>query len=315
MSDAPDIEVLIPHHNRAASLARTLDALAAQTLRAEVCVIDNASTDGTAEMLSGGHPEVRVVSLAANLGFGAAINRGAETSRARLLVLLNNDAVPDARFIELIEAAQRGTGAEMVAACLRSPDGRVESLGVEVDRSLNAYDAGHGGDFEPGVAAEPLGPTGGAGAYLRAAFNEVGGFDETIFAYLEDVDLAIRMRLAGMTCAVQPAAFAYHEHSATLGARSAAKNELVGFARGYLLWKHGRSLPVGARAWAHATDAIVYLGKAVMDRNVSALRGRLRARRVTRSRERPGANPALGSLPLLDLGRRASLRRRLERRR
>lgn len=315
MSADPGIEVLIPHHNRAASLARTLKGLAAQTVRSGICVIDNASSDGTLEMLRAEYPDVRVVALPENLGFGAAVNRGAADSDARLLVLLNNDAVPDRHFLERIDAAQRREGAEMVAACLRARDGRVESLGVEIDASLNAYDAGHGLDYDPGIVVHPLGPSGGAGAYLRGAFAAVDGFDEAIFAYLEDVDIALRMRLAGMTCAVAADAFAWHEHSGTLGARSAAKNDLLGFARGYLLWKHGRSLRARDRAWAHFTDAVVYAGKVPFDRNLAAVKGRLRARRTFGKLQRPPAKAGFAGVPLSSLGRIEGLSRRLARRR
>jgi GT2 family glycosyltransferase len=143
----------------------------------------------------------------------------------------------------------------------------------------------------------------------------VGGFDETIFIYYEDVDLAIRMQLDGMSCVAAPDAFVRHEHSATVGARSARKNELLGFARGYLLWKYGRNLTLRERARGLLTDAVVYAGKAVIDRNVAALRGRRRARRVTGDRVRPPADPRFAEMPLLRLGLRESLSRRLARRR
>jgi len=317
VSAAPTVEVLIPHHNRIDSLRATLDSLRRQTAPASVCVVDNASTDGSREVLAAEYPEVRVVALERNYGFGAALNRGARESEADLLVLLNNDAVADERFVERVRDRFAATGAEMVAACLRAPSGEVESLGVELDRSLNPYDAAHGAAFEelPGLRVEPLGPSGGAGGYAREAFAAVGGFDERIFAYLEDADLALRMRLAGMSCAVAPDAFVWHHHSATLGARSAAKNELLAYARGYLHWRYGRSLSLGQRARALATDAVVYAGKAVIDRDLGSVRGRLRLRREVRGAARPPRDPRFADLPLLELGWRESLARRLARRR
>src|SRR5690606_13959814 len=154
-------------------------------------------------------PEVRVVALERNYGFGAALNRGARDSEAELLVFINNDAVADDRLVERIGARFAAGGAQMVVASLRAPSGEVESLGVQLDRSLNPYDAAHGAAFgELGsLGIIPLGPSGGAGAYARDAFAAIGGFDEQLFAYLEDVELALRMRLAGMSCAVAPDAF------------------------------------------------------------------------------------------------------------
>ena len=309
------IEVVIPHYNGAIEMRRTLDALGEQTLRPAICVVDNGSTDDSVAMLTRDYPDVRVVSLERNVGYSAAVNAGARTSNARLLVVLNDDAVADPELIERVDAAQRRADAEMVAACLRSPDGRVESLGVEVDRALNPYDACHGAEFSRNLEARPLGPCGGAAAYLREAFESLGGFDETIFIYYEDVDLAIRMRLAGMSCAPAPDAFVWHEHSATVGARTSRKNELLGFARGYLLWKYGRNLSLAERASGLASDLVVYAGKAVVDRNAGALRGRVRAWHAVRGRPRPAADPRFDDLPLLRLRLREALHRRLIRRR
>jgi len=281
-----------------------------------VCLVDNASSDVTREMVAERFPEVRVVALDRNLGFGAALNRGVEGSEAELVVFTNNDAVMDPRFVELLVEAADDSGAEMAAGCLRSPGGPVESLGVEVDRSLTAYDVGHGlADPARYAGPPPLGPSGGAALLVREAFQRIGGYDEGFFAYLEDVDLAIRLRLGGATCALAAGAIAWHEHSATLGARSVAKNELLGFSRGRLLWKYGRSLTLAERVRAHGTDLVVYSGKAAIDRNLGAFRGCLRARRELGRLPRPDAEPRLRNLPLTDVGLRESLARRLARRR
>jgi N-acetylglucosaminyl-diphospho-decaprenol L-rhamnosyltransferase len=309
------VEVLIPHYNGGEDMRRALDALRDQTTRPMVCVIDNGSTDDSVEMLARDYPEVRVLELGENLGYSVAVNAGAKTSGARLIVVLNDDAIADPEFIETILSVQDRTGAEMVAACLRSPDGKVESLGVEVDRALNPYDACHGDAYTSKLDARPLGPCGGAAAYLRDAFEGLGGFDETIFIYYEDVDLAIRMRIAGMTCAPAPKAFVWHEHSATVGARTSRKNELLGFARGYLLWKYGRNLTLRERAVGIFTDTIVYAGKAAIDRNIGAFQGRLRVKRAIRDLEQPDQDPRFDDLPLLQLSLRESLARRLLRRR
>jgi GT2 family glycosyltransferase len=210
-------------------------------------------------------------------------------------------------------AAQAASGAEMVAGCLARPDRRIESLGVEVDRSLIAYDVGYGEPLD-GVAERhpdpPLGPSGGAGAFLRDAFHSVGGFDEGFFAYLEDVDLGIRMRMAGMRCALAPGAIAWHEHSATLGSGSAAKNRLMGSGRGRLARKYGANIGARDRARGHLIDAIAYAGKAVIDRNLGAVRGRLAAARGPRE----PVDPRFANVPLTDRGVIASLRLRLARR-
>ena len=310
------VEVLIPNWNRASLLPVVLDSLRAQSATPAVCVIDNGSSDGSADMVEHDFPDVRVIRLSKNLGFGAAVNAGARSSRADLIALLNNDAVADAHFVERIDATSRSSGAEMIAACLRQPDGSVDTLGVVLDQSLVPYDLAHGEPYAAAANSDlvPFAPCGGAASFTREAFLRIGGFDETLFAYLEDVDLGIRMRLAGMRCAAAYGAFAWHEHSATLGSGTAAKNRLVGRGRGYLLWKYGANLSRSERMRGLLIDGVVYAGQAVLDRNLGAIHGRMAARRSRPSRSRPLPAPGFASLPLARIGLAKSLRLKLSRR-
>jgi GT2 family glycosyltransferase len=310
--------VVIPTWNRRESLARTLESLRAQTTPVSVIVVDNASTDGTAEMLAGEFPDVRRIGLDANRGFGTAVNRGVVAATTDSVVLLNNDTVAEPNFVaELVVAAERA-GAEMVAGCLRRTDGAIESLGVEIDRSLVAYDVWYGEPYERALGEpppEPLAPSGGAALFRRAALVDAGGFDEELFAYLEDVELGIRLRRAGGSCVTAPLAVAWHEHSGTLGSGAPAKNRLMGRSRGYLLWKHGAALTLPARLRGALIDAAVYTGQAAIDRNLDALRGRLSERRRLAGRERPASPSGLDGVPIVDRGAGAALRLRLARRR
>ena len=310
-------EVVIPTWNRRESLRRTLESLRSQTAPVAVTVVDNGSTDGTAEMLAREFGEVRGVRLGSNLGFGAAVNRGVAAAESEWVVLLNNDTVAEPSFAAELIGAAEGAEANMVAGCLRRADGAIESLGVEVDVSLVAYDVWYGEPYERVMrdsVPEPLAPSGGAAAFRREPLLELGGFDEDLFAYLEDVELGIRMRLAGGRCAVAPRAVAWHEHSATLGSGAPAKNRLMGRSRGYLLWKYGAGLSLRARARGAVIDGAVYAGQAAIDRNLDALRGRIEERRRLRGRGRPPADPGLASLPLVERPLSEALRLRLARR-
>ena len=308
-----ELEVLIPHHRGRESLRRTLASLEHQAGEVAVCVADNGSDDGSREMLAAEHPAVRVLELGCNRGFGAAVNAAARSSDARIVCLLNNDAEADERFCAELAAAAERSGAEAVAGVLRLPDGTIDSAGVQADRSLVAYDHLHGEPYPPlAGAGDPLGPCGGAAAFDREAFVALGGFDEGFFAYLEDLDLAIRMRLAGMRCALAPAAFAWHRHAGTLGAGSAGKNRLLGRGRGRLLWKYGAGLGAGARARGLLVDGVTYLGQLALDRNAAAIRGRADERRSHRGEARP-AGADLSALPLLEVGAADSLRQRWSR--
>jgi GT2 family glycosyltransferase len=306
-----DLEVVIPHHRGRETLGRALAALAAQTAVPRVCVADNGSTDGSREMLAAEHPGTRVLELGSNLGFGAAVNAAVRSSDARTIALLNNDAEADERFCAELAAAAAG-GAEAVAGVLVLPDGTIDSAGVQADRSLVAYDHLHGERYPPSPGAPaPLGPCGGAAAFDREAFLALGGFDEGFFAYLEDLDLAIRLRLAGMRCELAPAAFARHRHAGTLGAGSAGKNRLLGRGRSRILWKFGAGLRARDRAGGAIVDGVTYLGQLALDRNAAAVRGRWEERRARRGEPRPPAD--LSGLPLLDVGPAEALRRRWSR--
>jgi GT2 family glycosyltransferase len=310
-----EIEVLIPTVDGGERLRRALDSLRAQMLPAAVCVVDNGSGEPTREVIAE-FEEVRVVRSEHNLGFGAALNLGVSGSRAELVVFLNDDAVADPLFVERLAGARSASGAEMIAGCTVRPDGLIDSAGIEIDRSLIAYDLFHGEGYgrPEHRGRAPLAPSGGAAGFDREAFVAVGGFDEGFFAYLEDVELGIRMSAAGMRCAAAYDAFAWHHHSATLGSGSADKNRLMGRSRGYLLRKYGDQLGVADRLRGALIDAVTYAGQIAIDRNAAAMRGRLEARAL--GPRSPWDSPVdLGAVPRLEVGVAAALRVRLGRRR
>ena len=195
------------------------------------------------------------------------------------IVLANDDAVYEPDFVgQLIGALDPEAGVMMAAGALRADraPGVLDTAGIEIDRTLLAFDYLHGRPVEilERELADPFGPSGAAAAYDRAAFVAMGGFDEQIFAYFEDLDLALRMRLAGWTCRLAAGARGSHQHAATLGSGSRQKNYLMGFARGYLLRKWGVISPDRAIAVA-ARELAICSGQAVVDKNLQCLRGRI----------------------------------------
>ena len=192
--------VVIPTFNARDLLADALASIEAQTVPVEIVVVDNASTDGTVEMLETRFPRVAVVRNSENLGFGRAVNRGVEDAAAAdVIVLVNNDAVCEPDFMERLLDRSPTPAVGMVAGVLLqgSAPELVDSAGIELDTTLRSWDMLWNRPVdELAHAAEPVGPCGGAAAYRRSAFVELGGFDERFFAYWEDVDLALRFRLA-----------------------------------------------------------------------------------------------------------------------
>ena len=258
---------------------RCLEHLRLQTLSHTVIVCDNGSSDGTAKHLRTAFPEVQVVELGVNLGFAAACNRGVRAGKGDFVVLLNNDVECSAEFLNRLVAPLRDDDSlGSVAALLLKPgEDRIESFGLAVDPTLAGYPRLRGLPAGQAQATHPVlvGPSGAAGAYRREAWEAVGGLDEGVFSYGEDVDLALRLRAAGWSTAGAADAVSVHLGSATAGARSPSQRYQGGFARGYFLRRYGilRSR-VGVRV--AATEAVVVLGDALMfSHDLAALRGRV----------------------------------------
>jgi N-acetylglucosaminyl-diphospho-decaprenol L-rhamnosyltransferase len=295
-------------------LVETLHTLAAQTLSAECVVIDNGSCDGSIEYVERELPEVRLVRLQSNLGFGPALNEGVRRYPADLLVFANNDVLYEPRFLEcLLDSA--GTGDATAAGVLRNGGDPVtiDSAGVVVDATLLAFDYLHGQLVEDALtAASPLGPTGAAALVPLIAFCSVRGFDDRIFAYLEDVDLALRMRLEGIRCRLAPEARGTHRHSATLGSGSREKNRLMGWSRGYMLRRYGVMTQPRLALRALATEVVICAGQLTVDRTTSGMSGRLRGWRAGATLPRrviPSGSTE--DVPLWEALRRRAARRRV----
>lgn len=230
-------------------------------------------------------------------------------------MLINDDCVCEPGFVEAIVAPlDPAAGVVMAAGVLRDqadPE-LIDTAGMQLDETLLVYDYLNGMPLAALAGApDPIGPSAAAAAFDAGAFAEVGGFDENLFAYWEDVDLVLRLLAAGGSCRLAREAVGTHEHSATLGSGSAAKNRLMGFGRGYVLRKWRvvtprRLLPVLAR------EAVLVGGQALIDRNLSGLPARVRGWRAARP-ERPYPPEVAERGGGDDLLR--TLRRRLRRRR
>jgi N-acetylglucosaminyl-diphospho-decaprenol L-rhamnosyltransferase len=302
--------VYIPNYNGAAWVGRALEGLRGQSRPVDVVVADNGSIDGSTELLGERFPEVRVLGFEENLGFGRAINRAVAEVPGDPVILLNNDATPEPCFVEAL-LGELGKEVDAVAGVLlqeRAPE-LIDSAGVVAEVTLMGFDYLHG---EPAASAakapDPLGPTGGAALYRRPAFEAVGGFDERIFLYYEDLDLALRMAGRGGRCRLAPEARAVHAYSASLGATSARKYSWTGWSRGYMLRRYGVMRRPRLAVRALAFEAALCAGQVLKDRTAAGLVGRLRG-----WHDAAGSEPReVDGAPLLDLslGEALALRRR-----
>jgi N-acetylglucosaminyl-diphospho-decaprenol L-rhamnosyltransferase len=304
--------VYIPHFNGFARLERALLSLRAQTRPLDVVVVDNGSSDGSPELLRERFAEVDLVELGRNAGFGPALNRAIAEQPGDPVLLLNNDVECEPRFVEAMLAAAEG-GAEMVAGVLvqeAAPE-LIDSAGVVADRTLMGFDHLHGEPLSAlDGAAPPLGPTGGAALYRRDAFDAVGGFDERVFLYYEDLDLALRLRAIGARCELAAGARAIHAYSASSGAASGFKYGHSGWSRGYMLRRYGVMSQPRRALRALTVEGALCAGQILRDRTAKGLGGRLRGWRDGGGLERRSVDEGA----LLDIGLREALARRRRRR-
>ena len=305
--------IYIPTLRAGERLARTLAALEQQEPRPEVVIADNSDDAAAAALVRERFPWVRVAAFGENLGFGRALNRAVREEPGDPIVFLNDDVTVEPGFVSsLLEALRQDV--HMVAAVLlreREPE-RIDSAGVIADRTLLGFDYLNGEPLEAlDGAADPLGPRWGAALHRRRAFEAVGGFDERIFLYYEDLDLALRLRQAGSRCRLAPAARGLHAYSETMGARTARKYEMTGWSRGYLLRVYGFAGRPGLLARALAVEAAICAGQLASQRTLRGLRGRLSGWRD--ARDVPHRAPPTDGLSEMSLAEALALRRRRHR--
>lgn len=253
------VAVVVPSWNGRRWLPGLFASLRAQTLAPDdVIVVDNGSTDGSLEWLAT-ETGARVIALGENTGFAVAANRGIAATDADAVALVNTDVelAPD-WLSRAVARLAPGVGSVATKMVLMRDPGFVDDAGDVLRRDGVAEQRGHGkrdsARFD--VAGEVWGASAGAAVYRRTAVVGVGGFDERYFAYLEDVDLALRLRLAGWRCWYEPVV-ALHARHGSDGAESApidalvARNTLLLVARAFPL----RWLPLVAYrqvAWLRA---------------------------------------------------------------
>jgi GT2 family glycosyltransferase len=245
------VAVVVVNWNSGELLDRCLRALAGQTVRpARTIVVDNGSTDGSADALEQRFPEVEVLRLGENAGFARANNLAvARADGCEWVALLNPDAFPEPPWLEkLLDAA--AAQPEYTFFASRLVDGVQRSIldgtGDLYHVSGWAWQRGHGQKVgradDPSAPDEVFSPCAAAALYRRDAFQEVGGFDESYFCYFEDIDLAFRLRLAGHRCLYVPEAVALHLGAATAGRES---DFAVYHAHRNLVWTYVKDMPRG----------------------------------------------------------------------
>lgn len=217
------VSIVIPNWNGKRFLKSCLDSINEQSYgKVETWIVDNGSSDGSVELLKESYPEVKLVCFDHNTGFAPAVNAGIRASSGEFVALINNDTIVDRDWVkELVEVL--GTRPELGSVGCKM-------LGYEDPEILDGVGDGYRRGGLPGRIGHGekdiglfnkeryiLGACGGAAMYKRSLFDDIGMFDDDYFAYLEDVDMALRAQSAGYKCLYVPSAVIYHLGCGTTG--------------------------------------------------------------------------------------------------
>ena len=259
------VSVVIPHRNRADLLAAALDSLDLQRLPPgadlDVIVADNGSTDSSLSVAR--ERGARTLPLGTNRGVSYALNRGIEAARGEWIVLLNNDVDLGPRWISTLLHGAHEADAWFATGKVYSGtrNGLLDGAGDAACRGGVAWRLGHG---KPDDAAfsEPrptFFPSATASLFRRDFFMRAGLFDESFFAYLEDVELGMRAARLSLAGVYVPDAVSWHLGSETYGAWSdrtvawITRHQLLILAKHYseaMLLRFGPAVAVAQVLWA-----------------------------------------------------------------
>ena len=270
------VAVIIVNYNSGTMLSRALEALSRQSFKKfHTVVVDNASTDGSADEIESRFSKVSVVRSGSNLGFAAGNNLGmSQAQGAEWIALLNPDAFPEPEWIESMLAAADAHPEYSFFGCRMISSNAPEILdgtGDMYHTSGAAWRRDHGLPLSEGAArdGEIFGCCAAAAMYRRDAIFDVTGFDERFFCYLEDVDLAFRLRLRGHRCLYVSEAVVKHVGSAITGRRSDFK---AYYEHRNLVWVFIKNMPLSL-LWRYLPLHIALNIAAIA---VFAAKGRLR---------------------------------------
>ncbi|HYM23934.1 MAG TPA: glycosyltransferase family 2 protein [Vicinamibacterales bacterium] len=228
LTAAVDLSVVVVNWNSRDDLRACLASLRDQRGCAlEVIVVDNGSTDGSADMVAAEFTEARLIRATENLGFAEGCNRGIAASGGAWVAMLNNDAVAEPDWARALADAAAGASSDCgmlqsLQLFLDRPD-VINSTGLELTRSGGGRDRSAGRRRSAVDAEAVFCPTAGAAAYRRSALDAVrlssGWFDRDYFMYLEDFDLGWRARLAGWDARYVASAVVRHKYKGSAARR------------------------------------------------------------------------------------------------
>lgn len=236
--------IVIPNYNGIKYIENCLRSLYENLLvDFDVIVVDNASKDGSLELIKEKFPQAKVICNEKNEGFSVAVNQGIEACDTEYVILLNNDTIVTKNFVKELEKAMEADEKIFSASAKLISMKDKESLDDAGDYYCAlgwAFARGKGKKAESFDKACPVfASCAGAAIYRKSILSEIGLFDEEHFAYFEDIDIGYRARIYGYKNIFVPTAAVYHAGSATSGSRyNEFKTKLASRNSIYLVYKN-----------------------------------------------------------------------------
>ncbi|MEI6395047.1 MAG: glycosyltransferase, partial [Verrucomicrobiota bacterium] len=231
-SKTPVVSIIIPVFSNLPLTRACLESIASTItiVTHEIIVVNNGSTDGTADFLKAeaAAGRLRTVSNLENLGFAKACNQGAKAARGQYVLFLNNDTEVQAGWLEALVQAARRPQMGVVGAKLLYADGRIQHAGIGFINDVPDHPHRHAPANAPEVNQfRELDMVTGACLLIRSElFGQLAGFDEAYRNGVEDIDLCLRARAAGWKVAYEPKAVVYHLEGQSEGRYNHVKENL-----------------------------------------------------------------------------------------
>lgn len=228
--------IIIVNYNCGAFIDEAIESALAQTLPVEVVVVDNQSTDGSPERIAA-MSGVRLVRREANDGFGAAVNTGASDATTPYIALLNPDAQASPEWLAVLTSWMDRHSVDVACSYVSAGDGYYFVRGrwvwwlggTEDDLTPSAHGDVQRTDFVNGCAM----------VVRTELFKRLGGFDERIFLYSDDVDLSLRAASLGRRIGVYPHVLARHDNPGSSTTSLGDRKWIHSFySRGRVVAKH-----------------------------------------------------------------------------
>jgi GT2 family glycosyltransferase len=255
------VSIVIVAYQSKDDVARCLPSVFAQVYQPlEIIVVNNSPQDGLEDWLKQNYPSVRVIQNPVNNGYAGGNNLGVREAKGDFVFLLNPDTELQGGSLESLAKVVQEHPNALITAKLLNPDGTINACGLEMHytgitscRGLNEIATSYSGLHETPLVS------GGAFIVSKQLFLDLGGFDETYFMYMEDVDLSLRARLQGLTILCAGDALITHHYALALSEQKfyyLERNRLLTLLKLYqaqTLWRMAPALLLTELAtWAFA---------------------------------------------------------------